>query len=123
VRSSATGGPLGAVGGLMACAGVGPAVGLDLDALVTQAGARLRPDWIGLYQMHHIDRDCPGGEAWQAFGALVGQGKVAYVGSGIFAGWDIATVALAWLLHNPAVTPRRSSARATWSNSSAPAWR
>jgi aryl-alcohol dehydrogenase-like predicted oxidoreductase len=47
-----------------------------------------------------------GGEAWQAFGALVGQGKVAYVGSGNFAGWDIATVALAWLLHNPAVTHR-----------------
>ena len=39
-----------------------------------------------------------------AVGAPVGQGKVVYVGSSNFAGWDIATVVLAWLLHNPAVT-------------------
>jgi aryl-alcohol dehydrogenase-like predicted oxidoreductase len=41
--------------------------------------------------MHHVDRDCPWHEAWQAFDALVGQGKVVYVGSSNFAGWDIAT--------------------------------
>jgi aryl-alcohol dehydrogenase-like predicted oxidoreductase len=52
---------------------------------------RLQTDWIDLYQMHHIDRSCPWDEAWQAFDALVGQGKVAYVGSSNFAGWDIAT--------------------------------
>jgi aryl-alcohol dehydrogenase-like predicted oxidoreductase len=52
---------------------------------------RLQTDWIDLYQMHHIDRDCPWDETWQAFDALVKQGKVIYAGSSNFAGWDIAT--------------------------------
>ena len=52
---------------------------------------RLQTDWIDLYQMHHVDRECPWDETWQAFGALINQGKVAYVGSSNFAGWDIAT--------------------------------
>lgn len=52
---------------------------------------RLQTDWIDLYQMHHIDRDCPWEEIWQAFDSLVKQGKVVYVGSSNFAGWDIAT--------------------------------
>jgi aryl-alcohol dehydrogenase-like predicted oxidoreductase len=41
--------------------------------------------------MHHVDRACPWDEAWQGFGSLVQQGKVVYVGSSNFAGWDIAT--------------------------------
>lgn len=52
---------------------------------------RLQTDWIDLYQMHHIDRDCPWDETWQAFDTLVKQGKIVYVGSSNFAGWDIAT--------------------------------
>lgn len=52
---------------------------------------RLQTDWIDLYQMHHIDRDCPWDETWQAFDNLTKQGKVVYVGSSNFAGWDIAT--------------------------------
>jgi aryl-alcohol dehydrogenase-like predicted oxidoreductase len=52
---------------------------------------RLQTDWIDLYQMHHIDHDCPWDETWQAFNALMTQGKVVYVGSSNFAGWDIAT--------------------------------
>jgi aryl-alcohol dehydrogenase-like predicted oxidoreductase len=52
---------------------------------------RLQTDWIDLYQMHHIDRDCPWDETWQGFDSLVKQGKVVYVGSSNFAGWDIAT--------------------------------
>jgi aryl-alcohol dehydrogenase-like predicted oxidoreductase len=52
---------------------------------------RLQTDHIDLYQMHHIDRDCPWDETWQAFDALVQQGRVVYVGSSNFAGWDIAT--------------------------------
>jgi aryl-alcohol dehydrogenase-like predicted oxidoreductase len=52
---------------------------------------RLQTDHIDLYQMHHVDRDCPWEETWQAFDALVKQGKVVYVGSSNFAGWDIAT--------------------------------
>jgi len=52
---------------------------------------RLQTDWIDLYQMHHVDRQCPWDETWQAFDSLVQQGKVVYVGSSNFAGWDIAT--------------------------------
>jgi len=52
---------------------------------------RLQTDHIDLYQMHHVDRDCPWDETWQAFEELGNQGKVVYVGSSNFAGWDIAT--------------------------------
>jgi aryl-alcohol dehydrogenase-like predicted oxidoreductase len=52
---------------------------------------RLQTDHIDLYQMHHVDRNCPWDEIWQAFAQLGNQGKVAYVGSSNFAGWDIAT--------------------------------
>jgi aryl-alcohol dehydrogenase-like predicted oxidoreductase len=52
---------------------------------------RLQTDRIDLYQMHHIDHDCPWDETWYSFDALVKQGKVVYVGSSNFAGWDIAT--------------------------------
>ncbi len=52
--------------------------------------ARLQTDRIDLYQMHHIDRDTPWDEIWQAMEILVQQGKVIYVGSSNFAGWHIA---------------------------------
>lgn len=52
---------------------------------------RLQTDHIDLYQMHHIDRSTPWEEIWQAMELLVQQGKVIYVGSSNFAGWDIAT--------------------------------
>jgi aryl-alcohol dehydrogenase-like predicted oxidoreductase len=51
---------------------------------------RLQTDHIDLYQMHHIDRDSPWDEIWQAMETLVRQGKVIYVGSSNFAGWHIA---------------------------------
>ena len=51
---------------------------------------RLRTDRIDLYQMHHVDRDTPWDEVWQAMEQLVAQGKVVYVGSSNFAGWHIA---------------------------------
>jgi aryl-alcohol dehydrogenase-like predicted oxidoreductase len=56
---------------------------------------RLQTDHIDLYQMHHIDRDCPVDEIWEAFETLVRQGKVIYAGSSNFAGWDIATYNMA----------------------------
>ena len=52
---------------------------------------RLQTDHIDIYQMHHVDRDCPWDETWIAFDSLIGQGKVTYIGSSNFAGWDIAT--------------------------------
>jgi aryl-alcohol dehydrogenase-like predicted oxidoreductase len=51
---------------------------------------RLQTDYLDLYQMHHIDRDTPWDEIWQAMDLLVQQGKVLYVGSSNFAGWHIA---------------------------------
>jgi len=52
---------------------------------------RLKTDTIDIYQMHHVDRECPWDEIWQGMDTLVDQGKVVYVGSSNFAGWDIAT--------------------------------
>jgi aryl-alcohol dehydrogenase-like predicted oxidoreductase len=51
---------------------------------------RLKTDHIDLYQMHHIDRQTPWEEIWQAMEQLVREGKVLYVGSSNFAGWHIA---------------------------------
>ena len=51
---------------------------------------RLQTDHIDLYQMHHVDRDTPWDEIWQAMDTLVQQGKILYVGSSNFAGWNIA---------------------------------
>lgn len=46
---------------------------------------RLQTDYIDLYQMHHIDRETPWDEIWQAMELLVSQGKVLYTGSSNFA--------------------------------------
>ncbi|RMF36778.1 MAG: aldo/keto reductase [Chloroflexi bacterium] len=51
---------------------------------------RLQTDHIDLYQMHHVDRETPWEEIWQAMEQLVREGKVLYVGSSNFAGWHIA---------------------------------
>jgi aryl-alcohol dehydrogenase-like predicted oxidoreductase len=51
---------------------------------------RLKTDYIDLYQMHHVAREVPWEEIWQAMETLVTQGKVIYVGSSNFAGWHIA---------------------------------
>ena len=51
---------------------------------------RLRTDRIDLYQMHHVDRDTPWEEIWEAMSVLRTQGKIIYAGSSNFAGWHIA---------------------------------
>jgi len=51
---------------------------------------RLQTDYIDIYQMHHIDRDAPWDELWEAFEILKQQGKILYVGSSNFPGWGIA---------------------------------
>ena len=51
---------------------------------------RLQTDHIDLYQMHHVDRATPWEEIWQAMEQLVREGKITYVGSSNFAGWDVA---------------------------------
>jgi aryl-alcohol dehydrogenase-like predicted oxidoreductase len=50
---------------------------------------RLNTDYIDLYQMHHVWRNAPWEEIWQAMQLLVQQGKVLYIGSSNFAGWHI----------------------------------
>ena len=52
---------------------------------------RLKTDYIDLYQFHHIDRITPWEEIWQAIDVAIRQGKILYVGSSNFAGWNIAT--------------------------------
>ncbi|MBW4042839.1 MAG: aldo/keto reductase [Acidobacteria bacterium] len=52
---------------------------------------RLQTDYVDLYQFHHIDRDTPWDEIWQAMDVAVQQGKILYAGSSNFAGWHIAT--------------------------------
>lgn len=56
---------------------------------------RLQTDRIDLYQLHHIDRECPMDEMWDAMQTLQRQGKIVYVGSSNYAGWDIATACMA----------------------------
>jgi aryl-alcohol dehydrogenase-like predicted oxidoreductase len=51
---------------------------------------RLQTDYIDVYQFHHIDRDTPWDEIWQAIEVAVQQGKILYSGSSNFAGWHIA---------------------------------
>ncbi len=51
---------------------------------------RLQTDYIDIYQAHHVDRDTPYDEFWEAMDILRQQGKIVYVGSSNFAGWHIA---------------------------------
>jgi aryl-alcohol dehydrogenase-like predicted oxidoreductase len=64
---------------------------LHIRAACEDSLRRLRTDHIDLYQMHHIDRQAPWDEVWQALEQLVAAGKVLYVGSSNFAGWQLAT--------------------------------
>ena len=51
---------------------------------------RLQTDHIEIYFMHHIDRNVTWDEMWGAMEILVQQGKVDYIASSNFAGWNIA---------------------------------
>jgi aryl-alcohol dehydrogenase-like predicted oxidoreductase len=63
---------------------------LNIRQAVEGSLRRLQTDYIDIYQMHHIDRNSPWEETWQAMETLVQQGKILYVGSSNFAGWHIA---------------------------------
>jgi aryl-alcohol dehydrogenase-like predicted oxidoreductase len=51
---------------------------------------RLRTDWIDLYQLHRPDPATPIEETLSALDDLVHAGKVRYVGSSNFTGWQVA---------------------------------
>ncbi|MEZ0073791.1 aldo/keto reductase [Planotetraspora sp. GP83] len=50
---------------------------------------RLRTDWIDLYQLHFPDPSTPIEETLSTLSDLVREGKVRYVGSSNFAGWQV----------------------------------
>ncbi|RFC73705.1 aldo/keto reductase [Streptomyces sp. AcE210] len=51
---------------------------------------RLGTDYIDIYQFHHVDRETPFEEIWQAVDVLIQQGKILYAGSSNFPGYKIA---------------------------------
>ena len=61
---------------------------------------RLQTDYIDVYQFHHVDRDTPWDEIWQAIEVAVQQGKILYSGSSNFAGWHIAAAQAAAAARN-----------------------
>ena len=50
---------------------------------------RLGTDWIDLYQLHTPDPHTPIEETLAALSELVTEGKVRYLGSSNFAGWQV----------------------------------
>ena len=63
---------------------------LNIRNAIDASLRRLQTEHIDLIQFHHVDRDTPWDEIWQALETAVGQGKVIYVGSSNFAGWHLA---------------------------------
>src|SRR6266487_1207891 len=78
--------------------GYGPAAGAKggrsyIRRAVEASLRRLRTDHIDLYQLHTPDPVTPIAETLVALGELVRDGKVRYVGSSNFAGWQVADAA------------------------------
>ncbi|WP_225834064.1 aldo/keto reductase [Streptomyces sp. NK08204] len=63
---------------------------LNIRRAVDASLKRLQTDYIDVYQFHHVDRNTPFDEIWQAVDVLVQQGKILYVGSSNFPGYKIA---------------------------------
>jgi aryl-alcohol dehydrogenase-like predicted oxidoreductase len=61
---------------------------------------RLQTDYIDLYQVHCFDSHTPLEETLSALDALVGQGKVRYIGCSNFAGWQLAKALGVSALHD-----------------------
>ncbi|MFD3545299.1 aldo/keto reductase [Streptomyces sp. NPDC058655] len=63
---------------------------LNIRRAVDASLKRLQTDYIDVYQFHHVDRQTPFEEIWQAVEVLIQQGKILYAGSSNFPGWKIA---------------------------------
>ncbi len=63
---------------------------LNIRRACEESLRRLGTDHIDHYQMHHVDRETPWEEIWEAMQVLRAQGKIIYVGSSNFAGWHVA---------------------------------
>ncbi|MGD0699834.1 MAG: aldo/keto reductase [Trebonia sp.] len=82
--------------------GYGPAAGAKggrgyIKIAVEKSLARLRTDYIDLYQLHTPDPVTPIEETLAALDDLVTEGKVRYIGHSNLAGWQIADAAHAAL--------------------------
>ncbi len=64
---------------------------------------RLGTDYIDLYQVHFPDTTTPIGETMLALDDIVRQGKVRYIGSSNFAGWQV--VESQWIARTEHLTP------------------
>ena len=62
---------------------------LNIRRALDASLSRLQTDYIDIYQFHHVDRNTPWDEIWQAMETAVAQGKILYAGSSNFAGWHI----------------------------------
>ena len=70
---------------------------------------RLGTDYIDLYQMHVPDLTTPIEETLDALDDLVHQGKVRYLGSSNFSGWQIADAD--WTSRTRGLAPLRRARR------------
>jgi aryl-alcohol dehydrogenase-like predicted oxidoreductase len=68
---------------------------------------RLGTDYIDLYQMHQPDPMTPLAETLSALDSLVRSGKVRYIGSSNFAGWQVADAA--WISRTQHLAPFTSA--------------
>jgi aryl-alcohol dehydrogenase-like predicted oxidoreductase len=64
---------------------------------------RLQTDYIDLYQFHYPDSATPIEETLRALDDLIRQGKVRYIGSSQFAGWQV--VDAAWTAKTQGLSP------------------
>jgi aryl-alcohol dehydrogenase-like predicted oxidoreductase len=65
--------------------------------------ARLRTDWIDLYQMHYPDAATPMEETLRALDDLVTSGKVRYIGASNLDAWQVADAA--WIARHHGLAP------------------
>lgn len=63
---------------------------VNIRRAVEDSLRRLQVEHLDLLQFHHIDRDTPFEEIWEATERLVSDGKLIYAGTSNFAGWQIA---------------------------------
>jgi len=64
---------------------------------------RLGTDWIDLLQLHQPDRNTPIEETLTALDEVIKAGKVRYIGSSNFKGWQVADAA--WVARSGHLTP------------------
>ncbi|MFD7161428.1 aldo/keto reductase [Kribbella sp. NPDC059898] len=56
---------------------------------------RLQTDHIDIYMLHHVDRNTPWDEIWEALSVLRQQGKIVYAGTSNHAAWQLVQGQLA----------------------------